>query len=182
MYLTDDQQFFLSILRETGCVRRDQVLPLLRLYERGKQPHQADAMLRQLRYLGRVVPGEDRIVRLPGHRDSGRDGEVLLALDALIALAPKRLLQLSGRSEHYPLCFLLERRDGWADHFAFLTIPPGQEARISQLVQAEPVDYVFLLYLEALEQHRGVHLLRSHYFLIKQDGVLRFFKGGEARR
>jgi hypothetical protein len=182
MYLTEDQRFFLSILRESGCVRADQVLPLLRIKERYKEQYQADAMLRNLRYQGQVIPGEDGILRLPGHRDTRRDGDAILALDAMIALEPKRLLQISGRKEFYPLCYLLQRRDDWVTHFAFIPVPPGQEARISQLIQAEPVEYVFLLYLDSLEQHKGVHLLRSHYFLVRQSGVLHFYKGGEARQ
>ena len=48
MLLTEDQKFFLPILRETGWLRVSQVLPLLRIREPGKQAHQAAAMLRVL--------------------------------------------------------------------------------------------------------------------------------------
>ena len=42
--------------------------------------------------------------------------------------------------------------------------------------------YTFLLYLDALDQHRRLILHRDHYFVVEQEGRLRFFKGGEARR
>lgn len=46
MLLTEDQKFFLAILRETSCVRADHVLPLLHLQFPDKTQYQADAMLR----------------------------------------------------------------------------------------------------------------------------------------
>lgn len=55
MTLTEEQSGFLSILRETGFVRRDQVLPLLRLHTPKKTAEQAEGLLRRLAYLGRLV-------------------------------------------------------------------------------------------------------------------------------
>ena len=63
-----------------------------------------------------------------------------------------------------------------------MPIPVGHEARVSQLLEAEPRNYVFLLALERMEQYREVRLTRSHYFVLRQDGRLRFYKGGEAGR
>ena len=70
MLLTEDQKFFLAILRETSCVRADHVLPLLHLQFPDKTQYQADAMLRTLRYQGKVVPGEDNIIRLAERRSA----------------------------------------------------------------------------------------------------------------
>ena len=50
MNLTEDQRYLLSILRETGFIRLDQVLPLLRINEPRKEPSHAEAMPRRLRY------------------------------------------------------------------------------------------------------------------------------------
>ena len=100
-----------------------------------------------------------------------------LAMTALLALAPAKLLQVSA-PRPYALCFLLERQDGWLDHFAVMPIPVGHEARVSQLLEAEPRNYVFLLALEHMEQYRELRLTRSHYFVLRQDGRLRFYKGG----
>lgn len=181
MLLSGDQRFFLSILREAGCVRANQVLPLLRLYEPRKEQYQADAMLRTLRYGGQAITG-DGLVRLPDSHPSRRDEGVLLALDALIALAPKALLQISGGEGLYPLRFALERADGWVDSFAFVPVPLGQEARVAALVQAEKGEYVFLLHLEDLGQHTALRLARSHYFVVGQGASVRFYKGGGAGR
>lgn len=182
MLLTEDQKFFLTILRETSCVRADHVFPLLHLQFPDKTQYQADAMLRTLRYQGKVVPGEDNIIRLAERRSAPPCGNVLLGLDILLALQPKRLLQLSASREPYPLCFLIQRKDEWIDHFALLPVPPGRESYVSQILQAEAVNYTFLLYLDALDQHRRLILHRDHYFVVEQEGRLRFFKGGEARR
>ena len=100
-----------------------------------------------------------------------------LAMTALLALAPAKLLQVSA-PRPYALCFLLERQDGWLDHFAVMPIPVGHEARVSQLLEAEPRNYVFLLVLEHMERCRELRLTRSHYFVLRQDGRLRFYKGG----
>ena len=70
MLLTEDQKFFLTILQETSCVRADHVLPLLHLQFPDKTQYQADAMLRTLRYQGKVVPGEDNIIRLAERRSA----------------------------------------------------------------------------------------------------------------
>ena len=147
MNLTEDQRYFLSILRETGFVRPDQVLPLLRINEPGKEADHAGALLRRLRYLGLLSRSSEGMVCLPELWDSAPDRERLFALDILLALAPARLLQVSAQPP-YKLCFLLERADGQVDYFAVMPVPLGHEGRVCQLLQAEPRDYVFLLPLE----------------------------------
>ncbi|MCM1233107.1 MAG: hypothetical protein NC489_23550 [Ruminococcus flavefaciens] len=179
MNLTEDQQYFMSILQTAGFIRPDQVLPLLRInYPRKELPH-AEALLRRLRYLGLLARSVDGLVCLPELLRHAPDRERLLSLDILIALKPERLLQIS-LCQPYSLCFLLQRADGWIDHFAVIPAPAGQEARISQLLQAEPKNYIFLLPLESIEQYRQIVLTRSHFFILRQHERLRFYKGGEA--
>lgn len=177
--LAGDQRYFMSILRETGFIRLDQVLPLLKILEPQKEPAHAEAMLRRLRYLGLLARSEDGLVCLPELRNGTPDRDMLLALDILLALAPACLLQVSVQPP-YQLCFLVQRSDGWIDHFAVVQVPMGHESRISQLLQAEPKKYVFLLYLEHMEQHREISLARSHFFVLRQGNRFRFYKGGEA--
>ena len=181
MTLTEEQRFFLSILRETGFIRGDQVLPLLRLYAPKKTAEQAEGLLRRLAYLGRLVRLPVGMIAIPELRERSPDGERLLALDILLALAPARVLRVSA-PRPYALCFALERQDGWLDHFAVAPVPVGHEAQVSQLLEAEPRNYVFLLALEHMEQYREVRLTRTHYFVLRQNGRLRFYKGGEAGR
>lgn len=179
MNLSEDQRYFMSILRETGFIRLDQALPLLRINEPQKEPGQAGGMLRQLQYFGLLTKTGGDMVCLPELRDRTPDRERLLALDVLLALKPARLLQVSVQPP-YPLCFLLQRADGRIDHFAVMPAPMGHEGRVCQLLQAEPGEYVFLILLEDLEQHRQVRLGRSHFFVLRQGGSFRFYKGGEA--
>ena len=102
-----------------------------------------------------------------------------MALDVLLALHPDRLLRVSLQPP-YKLCFLVQRADGWIDYFAVMPVPVGHEGRISQLLQAEPKSYIFLLPLEDAAQHQQITLARSHYFILRQGNRLRFYKGGEA--
>ena len=162
MNLTEDQRYFLSILRETGFIRLDQVLPLLRINEPQKEIIHAGALLRRLRYMGLLARSGDGCICLPDLLRDRPDSEILLSLDVLLALRPERLLQVSAR-QPYKLCFLLQRSDGWIDYFAVMPVQPGHEGRISQLLQAEQKNYVFLLPLENMEQHRQITVSRSHF-------------------
>ena len=177
MLLTEDQKFFLPILRETGCLRVSQVLPLLRIREPGKQAHQAAAMLRGLCYTGQAVV-VDSTVCLPDLRTAPPAPDRLLALDVLLALRPRQLVQLSARNPLYALCFLIQRREEERlDHFAFLRVPPGREEAVCQILQAEPVPYLFLLALHTPEQHSLIRITREHFFVLSQGSSLRFFRG-----
>ena len=180
MLLTGDQKFFLSILRELGWLRLSQVLPLLRVHDPAKTAHQAQGVLRGLCYAGQAVAAGD-LVCLPELRGIPPDPGKLLAVDVLLALKPRRLLQLSVRSG-CDLCFLIQRgeQESWVDLFAVLSVPTGKEAAICRAVQAEPAPYVFLLVLEAPEQHSLLRLSREHFFVLRRGSALRFYKGGEA--
>ena len=103
MNLTEDQQYFLSILRETGFIRLDQVLPLLRINEPQKEIIHAGALLRRLRYMGLLARSGDGCICLPDLLRDRPDSEILLSLDVLLALRPERLLQVSAR-QPYKLC------------------------------------------------------------------------------
>lgn len=179
MNLSEDQRYFLSILRETGFLRPDQVLPLLRINEPGKEPGHAEAMLCRLRYLGLLSRSAEGLICLPELRDDAPDRERLFAVDILLALSPAKLLQVSFRPP-YTLCFLLERAGGHVDPFAVMPVPLGHEERVSLLLQAEAGGFVFLLPLERMEQHRQITLTHSHYFVLRQGERLKFYKGGEA--
>lgn len=180
MLLTEDQKFFLPILRELGCLRLSQVLPLLRVRDPAKKVHQAQAMLRGLCYAGQAVAAGE-LVFLPELRGIPPDPGKLLAVDVLLALRPRQLLQLSARSGLYDLCFLIQRGDR-LDLFAFLSVLPGREDAICQAIHTEPVPYVFLLALATPEQHSLIHLSRAHFFVLRQGDALRFYRGGEAAR
>ena len=102
MSLSEDQRYFMSILRETGFIRLDQVLPLLRINEPQKEPGHAGAMLRRLQYLGLLTKAGEDVICLPRLRNEPPNRERLLALDVLLALKPAQLLQVSVQPP-YPL-------------------------------------------------------------------------------
>jgi hypothetical protein len=162
-----------GLIWEKRCGRGDANQIYLALIEH------AGALLRRLRYMGLLARSGDGCICLPDLLRDRPDSEILLSLDVLLALRPERLLQVSAR-QPYKLCFLLQRSDGWIDYFAVMPVQPGHEGRISQLLQAEQKNYVFLLPLENMEQHRQITLSRSHFFVLRQGERLRFYKGGEA--
>ena len=82
----------------------------------------------------------------------------------------------------YKLCFLLEREGGRIDAFGVLPVEPGRESITGILLAQQPQDVTVLLFLTSLEQHQLLHLRQRHYFVIRQEGRLRFFKGGDARQ
>lgn len=181
MLLTKDQRFLLSILRETGYMRRSQVLSLMRLYDPAKAAHHCDAILRHLRYAGELVPIGEDLICLAEIRERKPDGEMLRALDILLALATGPPLQITGRKPPYKLCFLLEREDQRLDLFGVLPVEPGREQITCILLEQQPQDMTVLLEVSSLEQYRLLHIHQRHYFVVWQDGRPRFFKGGETR-
>ena len=180
MLLTRDQQFFLSILRETGYIRRDQVLPLLRLHDPAKEERHCEAILRHLRYAGELVPLGEGLVCLPEYRETEPDRDMLWALDILLVLASAPPLQITGRKPPYKLCFLLAREGGRIDPFAIMPVEPGREQITCVLLSQQRRDVTLLLALCHLEQHRLLKVSQRHYFVVRQNGRPRFFKGGEA--
>ena len=182
MLLTKDQQFLLGVLRETGWMRRDQVLPLMRLYDPTKVQSHCEAILRYLRYAGELIPMDDGLICLAERREKAVNHEMLCALDILLALASGPPIQLTSRVPPYTLRFLLEREGGRIDAFAVLPVEPGRESITGILLAQQPQDVTVLLFLTNLEQHRLLHLRQRHYFIIRQEGRLRFFKGGDARK
>ena len=86
------------------------------------------------------------------------------------------------KGHEYKLCFLLERgrESGKIDAFAVLPVEPGREQLVSILLAQQSQDVTVLLSLSDLEQHRLLHINQRHYFVIRKEGRLRFFKGGEA--
>lgn len=180
MLLTNDQRFLLGILREVRCMRRDQLLPLMRLHDPSKATSHCEAILRYLRYAGELVPMGDNLICLAEFRGKEPDPEMLCALDILLSLAISPPLQLTSRRPPYKLCFLLERESGRIDSFAVLPVEPGREQLVSILLTQQSQDVTVLLLLADLEQHRLLHIHQRHYFVIRKEGRLRFFKGGEA--
>lgn len=180
MLLTKDQQFLLGVLRETGWMRRDQLLSLMRLYDPAKVQSHCEAILRHLRYAGELIPMDDGLICLAELRGKGVDHAMLCALDIFLSLASGPPIQLTSRVPPYKLCFLLEREGGRIDAFAVLPVEPGRESITDILLAQQPQDVTVLLFLTSLEQHQLLHLRQRHYFVVRQDGRLRFFKGGEA--
>ena len=133
-------------------------------------------ILREVRYM-RL----DQILPLMRLRDPAKAKSHCEAILRYLRYAGE-LLQLTSRRPPYKLCFLLERgrESGKIDAFAVLPVEPGREQLVSILLAQQSQDVTVLLSLSDLEQHRLLHINQRHYFVIRKEGRLRFFKGGEA--
>lgn len=170
MYLFEDQKFFLSVLRQTDFIRPDQALPLLRLFDPRKTQGQTEALIRQLRYAGELA-FSGQLLCSP---------EMLEALDILLALSGRRLLEVS-RNPPCKLSFLLQRGEDWIDSYAVMIVRQGHEREASLLLNQLAPETTLLLRLDDLGQHGALTVRQSCYFVVRQAGKLRFYKGGEAR-
>lgn len=178
MYLTENQAYLLSVLRETHYLRCAQAYLLLRLKEPWKTPEQADAAMRQLRYLGRAVFLEGNVIALPEYREKAPDTGMLDAVDVMLDLAGKELLRISAHKSPFKLCFLSSQADGGIGSFAVMPVELGREAAVSaqvQLAEADRRTVVFLL--SDWSQHEAVHTGLPHYFMLRDGGKRRYFKG-----
>lgn len=161
-------------------MRRTQILPLMRLYDPSKEERHCEAILRHLRYAGEVTPVGGDMVCLAELRERKADQGMLRALDILLELAAGPPLQVTGRKAPFKLCFLLEREDNRVDLFGVFPVEQGREQISCVLLAQQSKDVTVLFDLSSLEQHRLLHIPQRHYFVVRQDGRLRFFKGGGA--
>ena len=161
MYLFEDQKFFLSVLRQTDFIRPDQALPLLRLFDPRKTQGQTEALIRQLRYAGELA-FSGQLLCSPEMLKKQPDPEMLEALDILLS-------------------FLLQRGEDWIDSYAVMIVRQGYEREASLLLNQLAPETTLLLRLDDLGQHGALTVRQSCYFVVRQAGKLRFYKGGEAR-
>lgn len=179
MYLTENQAYLLSVLDESHYLRCMQAYLLLRLKEPWKTPEQADAAMRQMRYLGRAVflNGGD-VIALPEYREKPPDTGMLDAVDVMLDLAGKELLRISAHKPPFKLCFLTSQPDGGIGSYAVMPVERGREAAVSaevQLAEADRRTVVFLL--SDWSQHEAVQTGLPHYFMLRDHGKRRYFKG-----
>ena len=106
--------------------------------------------------------------------------KMLEALDILLALSGRRLLEVS-RNPPCKLSFLLQRGEDWIDSYAVMIVRQGYEREASLLLNQLAPETTLLLRLDDLGQHGALTVRQSCYFVVRQAGKLRFYKGGEAR-
>ena len=106
--------------------------------------------------------------------------KMLEALDILLALSGRRLLE-GSRNPPCKLSFLLQRGEDWIDSYAVMIVRQGYEREASLLLNQLAPETTLLLRLDDLGQHGALTVRQSCYFVVRQAGKLRFYKGGEAR-
>ena len=140
---------------------------------------EAEALIRQLRYAGELA-FSGQLLCSPEMLKKQPDPEMLEALDILLALSGRRLLEVS-RNPPCKLSFLLQRGEDWIDSYAVMIVRQGYEREASLLLNQLAPETTLLLRLDDLGQHGALTVRQSCYFVVRQAGKLRFYKGGEAR-
>ena len=133
----------------------------------------------QLRYAGELA-FSGQLLCSPEMLKKQPDPEMLEALDILLALSGRRLLEVS-RNPPCKLSFLLQRGEDWIDSYAVMIVRQGYEREASLLLNQLAPETTLLLRLDDLGQHGALTVRQSCYFVVRQAGKLRFYKGGEAR-
>lgn len=181
MYLTENQVYLLSVLDETQCLTRRQAFALLRLREPWKTMDQSDAALRQLRYLSKIVYLTDDIVALSGRIGQPPDRAMLEAVDVMLDLTGTVLLRLSAHKRPFQLCFLTRLPGGGLGSYAVLPVELRREAECLQAARgAENGQRTVVFLLENWQQHKALQGEFPHYFVLREGGRRRYFKGGGA--
>lgn len=179
-YLTTDQEYILRVLKELHFFRKEQVYQLLHNRDNEKRPDQAEAALRQLTYLRKVVvlPGE--IISLPFIGKIEPDEELLECVDVMLGLHGRVLSNLAVNPPPYRLRFSIPQ-DKAVQIFGILFVPSGQERKVCELLGDEQPDNITTIFrLENLESSDAIRLAIPHYLAVRDGSRYRYYKGGEA--
>lgn len=175
MMLSVQQRFILDSLRKLGCVRRDQLLVLIREKFRRSDliisEPRLEAMLRQLRYgLGEFRLEGDlvKLSRLPP------DGQRLEAIDVMLELTRGMVLDFDARVQRPVLLqFTWEQSPGTVRPFTVAALPEMEPERRERLEQYRRARVVWLC-CGGLPD--GMTLPSKHFLAVrKPDGTHGFY-------
>jgi len=173
--MTNVQEYLLSVLEQTICMKTNQAGRLINIAGLQKSGPHINSILRQLRYLGKIIFFGNDIISLPYH--GYYDSEMLAAIDIMLDMTEKNILAVNT-NQPFKLCFLTELENG-IGNFAILPVPAGMEKGLAALVaetNAEKKTVIFLL--ADIRQKALLNLKTPHYFAIRDEaGEFRYFKG-----
>ena len=178
MLISVQQKYILSALRRLGCVRKRQLLVMLRAKYRSADmeitEHRLDAMLRQLRYGVSDIRLESDFVILAGKQPNVR---LLEAVDVMLELT-------EGAPQEYTLCdsppALL--RFVWGDsHIRLFSVAALSDPMVRDLsgVERRPLEHIVWI-SDREGVPAGISLPPKHFYAARQpDGSHRFYGSDE---
>jgi len=174
MFLTNDQNYLLSILEHTICMKTDQAARLINMGGQQKNESYFNSCLRQLRYLGKIIFVRGNIISLPYH--GYYDIEMLDVIDVMLDMAEKSILAVNT-NKPFKLCFLTELENG-IGNFAVLPVPQGKEKRLAiEISEANAEKKTVIFLLSDIKQKDLLNLSTPHYFAIRgENGEYKYFK------
>jgi len=179
-YTTPEQDLIMQVLQQTGRLRTDQVLRLMRGKYPKAEPRHAEKNLRQLRYMGKLIFQDDGTVSLP--YSPAVDDFMLDAVSVMLDVADGAPSAVSAAKKPYLLSFLAlmgpnkDRLTG----FGILPVPDGEEKQALLLAQSSDLPHVPVFLLAGEHQQKLLTLSRRHYFALRRDGRFQYREGGGA--
>ena len=175
---TPDQDYILSILKETKAMRKSQALALLSKLDGGNDERYIDRCLSQLRHMRKIVWLSDEVFTLSLLWATPANAEMLSAVDIMLDLTDIRVHALSASTAHYMLCFVSQQKDG-VGNYAVINVRPGTEASISESLKNTAPDRCTVIFLlSALSQAEKIQTSMPHFFAISENGMYHYFSGG----
>lgn len=176
MFLSVQQKYIVETVRKLGCLRRGQLLTLVREKYRRPDlvltPERLDAMLRQLRFGVESIRLEGNLVCLPGVEP---DPRLMEAIDVMLELSEGMPLDFQTvRDVPFLLRFSLGGDTLRLFSVADLLLPDLPER--TQRRRMERIVWI----VEDGTAPAGLTLPRRHFFAVRQqDGTHRFYGSNE---
>jgi hypothetical protein len=175
---TPDQDYILSVLRETKAMRKSQAQTLLGKLDGGNDERYIVRCLEQLRHMRKIFWQSDEVFTLKALWAVPADAEMLSAADIMLDLTDIRVHTISSSFAQYKLCFMSEQKDG-IGNYAVVVVRPGTESMITAtLKNASPDERIIIFLLSTLSQAEGIKTSLPHFFAMYDNGIYHYFSGG----
>lgn len=175
---TQDQDYILSILRETTVMRESQALELLRKLDGGNDDRYVTRCLEQLRHMRKIDLLPDGLFTLKSRWGMPVDEEMLSAIDIMLDLTDIKVHAASAPAAHYKLCFVSEHREGIGS-YAVSIVRPGTEAVATALLHNSAHEgRIVIFLLSSLSQAGAIKAVTPHFFAMPCNGGYTYFSGG----
>jgi hypothetical protein len=175
---TPDQDYILTILKETKSMRKSQALALLNKLDIENDALYLARLLEQLRHMRKITWLTGGLFTLKPLWSVPADAEMLSAIDIMLDLTDIRVQTVTARTAPYKLCFLSEQKDG-IGNYAVCVLHPGTEAAISAMLHSSGYkERTVVFLLSALSQAEKIKTPLPHFFAIFDGGRYKYFSGG----
>lgn len=175
--VTPDQGYILSILNATKVMRNGQAARLIGKLYGGDMEKYTQGCLAQLRHIRKLTWKTQDVFTLPLLFHAPVDEDMLSAADVMLDLTNKRVLSVSAGPAPYKLRFLSEQGEG-VKGFAVITVKPGSEREITDLLYGAPDSHIAIFLLEEYAQKDSIKTTLPHYFAVLDCGRRRYFGRG----